>query len=262
MSPTALTEAMFDLPAEQIRDALERAAAELLAVAGVTAPPIDAVAIARALGVEIARAAPAHSAAETPRAYLVQRPTARPAAIPGTIYLADEPRAERRQWAVAHELGETQAFRVFAALGVEPIDAAPAAREAVANRLAGGLLLPRGWFLDAGRACDWDLFDLKQDFATASHELIARRMLEMPPPVVVTVWDNGQRGWRRSNAPGRVPPVTQCEADCRRAAHDLGDPARCDHGDLPDGIADVRAWPIHETEWKREIMRMELGEVW
>jgi hypothetical protein len=56
--------------------------------------------------------------------------------------------------------------------------------------------------------------------------------------------------------------VTQCEADCRRAAHDLGDPARCGHGDLPDGIADVRAWPIHETEWKREIMRMELGEVW
>jgi hypothetical protein len=200
-------------------------------------------------------------AAATPRAYLVRRPANKQAAIPGTIYLADEPRSERRQWAVAHELGETQAFRVFAALGVDPRDAAPAAREAVANRLAGCLLLPRDWFLDTGRVCDWDLFELKRDFATASHELIARRMLEMPPPVVITVWDNGQRSWRRSNVAGRVPSVSPCEADCRQAAFELRSPTRGDSGELPDGVADVRAWPVHEGEWKREIVRLELGEI-
>ena len=49
--------------------------------------------------------------------------------------IASDPRAERRQWAVAHEVGESLANRVFGQLGVSFGDIPPAARERVANLL-------------------------------------------------------------------------------------------------------------------------------
>jgi hypothetical protein len=151
---------------------------------------------------------------------------------------------------------------VFAELGVDAAGEAEGTREAVANRFAGCLLLPREWFLAEGADCEWDLADLKARFATASHELVARRMLEMPPPVIITLWDQGRLVWRRSNVPGRVPPVAACEEDARRVAHEQGLAARCERSELPDGVEDVRAWPVHEEAWRREIVRTELAEAW
>ena len=160
-----------------------------------------------------------------------------------TILLADDPRPERRHWAVAHEIGEHQAHLVFDHLGLSPADAEPAAREAVANRLAGCLLLPRDWFLADGADCAWDLFELKARYATASHEMVARRMLEMPPPAIITLFDHDRPQWRRSNVPGRTPPLSPAERDARQAAHDCGEPTWCEASELPDGIDDVRAGP-------------------
>jgi hypothetical protein len=218
---------------------------------------VDAAGVARRLGLTIVR-----DGKSALRARFVNLGGAAEHGGQGTIYLANEPRSERRQWAIAHEIAESQAHRVFAELGVDLRDARDGVREAVANRLAGCLLLPRDWFLPAGAACDWDLFELKAQFATASHELAARRMLDMPPPVIITLWDNGQRGWRRSTMPGRTPQVAACEADARRMAHITGFPVLCDRGELPDGVEDVRAWPIHEAGWRREIVRLEVRAEW
>ena len=101
-----------------------------------------------------------------------------------TILLRPEPRFERRQWAVAHEIGEHVACRVFALWGVDPRETQANAREHVANNLAGRLLLPTAWFAADAVACGWDLLGLKARYRTASHELIARRMLECRPPVI------------------------------------------------------------------------------
>ena len=49
---------------------------------------------------------------------------------------AQAERPEREQWAVAHEIGESVAYRVFERLGVSFDEALPTARELVANRLA------------------------------------------------------------------------------------------------------------------------------
>ena len=86
--------------------------------------------------------------------------------------------------AVAHEIGEHIAYRVFARWGADPVETAANAREQVANWLAGRLLLPTAWFAADGTACGWDLLALKARYNTASHELIARRMLECRPPVM------------------------------------------------------------------------------
>jgi hypothetical protein len=151
---------------------------------------------------------------------------------------------------------------VFHELAVDFAEAPPAAREAVANRLAGCLLLPRDWFIADGSVVDWDLNQLKARYSTASHEMIARRMLEMPPPVIVTLVDQGRKVWRKSNGPFRTPPMTPPEFDAWKIAHDRGEAARCHARELPEGIDDVRAWPIHEPDWRREILRTALTERW
>ena len=246
---------LAEIPAEQAQGAIEDVAAELLAAGRVDGPPVDAFALAERLGLTVAR--DGWGAGRGRFVRVAAGGTPQP-----TILLADDPRPERRQWALAHEIGESAAWRVFDELALDPREADASAREQVANRLAGCLLLPRPWLIAAGSACEWDLLELKRQFATASHELIARRTLEMPPPVIVTLLDQGRPVWRRSNALSRPPRITDPEWAAWRLAHDTSAPAAADPGDLPEGIAQVRAWPVHEPEWKREILRTDLDAWW
>jgi hypothetical protein len=172
-----------------------------------------------------------------------------------SILLRHEPRLERRQWAVAHELGEHVAEQVFRRLGAEPSSALPNLREEVANQLASRLLLPTKWFAADARACDWDLLALKCRYNTASHELIGRRMLDFSPTVIVTVCDQGQITFRRSNLMSRAVPLTPIERECWHVVHQHSAPARrC------SGALSVTGWPVHEPDWKREILRTAWSE--
>ena len=145
------------------------------------------------------------------------------------------------------------AEQVFRRLGVMPIDAPPTARENVANELAGRLLLPSGLLRRVAARCHWDLFVLKQEFRTASHELIARRMLDFSLPVVVTVIDQQRVTWRRSNVPGRVPRQTLREEAVWQRARQTKEAVE----DV-EGLERWRCWPLHEDDWQREIVRWDL----
>jgi hypothetical protein len=177
----------------------------------------------------------------------------------GTIVVGVAERHEREQWAIAHEIGESIAYRVFERLGVDFDEALPTAGELVANRLASALLLPRRWFAVDGRELDWDLFELKERYNTASHELIARRMLELRPPIVITVCDKGRVSWRRSNVSARPPELTRDERAVWRDVNTTGLPA-CEMTDAETGLESVRCWPVHEPGWKREIIRSAVTE--
>jgi hypothetical protein len=244
-----------EIPGEQVAEAIELVAREALAEGRWVAPPVDAVALARRLGMVVAR----DDVGAATRGRLV-----RPAgtAGQGVIFVADEPRPERRQWAVAHEIGESLAYRVFAELRLDAAEAPERSREEAANLLAGSLLLPRAWLERDGAAAEWDLLELKGRYTTASHEMIARRMLAMRPAVVMTVCDQGRATWRQSNVLPRAPGLTAAERDAWQAAHRTGASVRCERGELPEGVEDVRAWAVHEEGWKREIVRMELAEAW
>jgi Zn-dependent peptidase ImmA (M78 family) len=238
---------LAEITVEDFAAALDSVASELLAAGAVTKPPVDAKWLAGELGIAVC-----WDDAQASRARIVA--PAEAGYAPPAILLRHDVRPEREQWAIAHEIGEATAYRVFAALGVDPREAPPAAREEVANRLAGRLLLPTMWFARRGRTTDWNLPCIKEAFATASHELIARRMLELPPPVIVTVFDQGRLSWRRSNVVGRVPPISDDERAAQRLAHELGDAATID-----SRSGRVQAWPVHEPDWKREILRREVG---
>ena len=136
-----------------------------------------------------------------------------------------------------------------------PTDRKRPAREWAANRFATRLLLPGCWFAAAGATCDWDLPQLKQRFATASHELLARRMLEEPAPVIIVVCDDGRVTFRASNALPNAPPMSQAERTCWKLAR-KGTPARVN----ASTGAVVRGWPVHEPGWQREILRTDLFE--
>jgi hypothetical protein len=145
------------------------------------------------------------------------------------------------------------AHRVFCRLSVDPRETAANARERIATDLASRILLPGPWFGNDAPTCHWDLLKLKSRYATASHELIARRMLDFEPPVIITIFDHGRVYFRRSNVSGQVPPPSSREMACWRTAHTSGHP----HG-TSDGLRGLQAWPVHEPGWKREILRAEV----
>jgi len=245
---------LSEIPSEQFAAALNACAREVLAECLITAPPVDALLLAERLDLLVAR-----DATMQQRARFVRLGQTNGAGR-GTILLADEPRPERRHWAVAHEVGESIAYRVFTALGVSLVDIPTSGRETVANQLASCLLLPHDWFAADGNALDWDLLELKLIYATASHELIARRLLEMRPAVIVTLFGQGLPQWRQSNVVARPPRLTSPEIETWKTAHQRAKPARYYGQDLPAGIDGVRCWPVHEPSWRREIMRTTLQE--
>ncbi len=245
---------LTEVPVEQLAEAINDCAEELLAEARVDRPPVDALGMAKRLGLVVAQ-----DQQTAVRARFV-RVGQTSGAGRGTILLADDPRPERRQWATAHEIGEFAAHRVFARLGIDPTELDSAEREQMANHLANALVLPFDWFRADGFAVDWDLFELKEIYSTASHELIARRMLAMSPAVIVTLFDQGRLVWRKSNVLRRPPPLVPAESGTWQVAHEQNEPAQYECRDLPEGLRDVRCWPVHETGWKREILRTALED--
>jgi Zn-dependent peptidase ImmA (M78 family) len=239
---------MWDDTFQQYAAAIDQLAAELLQSAAIRRPPVDAFAVAQALGVTVAIDANQRVRARYVRLQGHRQQSARP-----TILLRPDPRAERRQWAVAHEIGEHVAHRVFRLLGVDPEEISPRLREQVACQFAGRLLVPDQWLRRDGAVCRWNLLRLKSRYCTASHELIARRMLECSPPVIITVFDHGQVSWRRANLPGRVPGLSPLEARVWRRVHNSNRPAQKSKDHLH-----VQCWPVHEDGWRREILRTEV----
>jgi hypothetical protein len=227
--------------------ALDAVAAEVLAHLPARDAPIDALRLARVLGLSVA-----WDERQAGRGRTARLSARRGGGTQGSILLRPEPRRERLQWAIAHEIGELCAHRVFEHLAVDPREAPAAARETVANALASRILLPRDAFALDGRESGWDLLELKSRYASASHELIARRMLDFAPGVIVTIFDHGRRTFRRGNLPLRTPPFGELEQAAWRTAHQQSLP--CVESDF---IRRVQAWPVHEPEWKREILRTE-----
>jgi Zn-dependent peptidase ImmA (M78 family) len=247
---------LTQIPEDELAAALDATAAEVLWEAGIFESPVDALAVAEGLGLIVARDEAMSCRGRFVR--LAEQENSDRGGV-GTIVVGAADRPEREHWAVAHEIGESVAYRVFDRLGVSFDEALPTARELVANRLASALLLPRRWFAVDGAELDWDLLELKARYTTASHELIARRMLEMRPSVVITLCDLGRVRWRRSNVTSRPPGLVPEEKSAWREAHTTGAPAFATL-DAEAGLERVRCWPIHEPTWKREILRSDVAE--
>jgi len=239
---------LSDITQQELSTIVDAVAYDLLRQVGISGPPVDTLVVARALGIVVVADDRQQGRARFVRVRGPQGRSPRP-----TILVRSDERFERQQWSVAHEIGEFAAVYVFGAMAIDPREAPPDARETVANRLAGRLLLPIAWFAPDAAACGWDLLALKRRYRTASHELIARRMLELSVPVIISIFDQGRLTLRRANVPGRVPLPSEAERRCWSVVHRENHPEQ-----ISEGARLIQAWPVHEPEWKREILRTEV----
>lgn len=214
-------------------------AEELLAEAGWDNPPVDAFELAVELGYEVAFDARQQARGRIKR--LGGRPT---------MFLSPDQRPERLQWAAAHEIGESAAYRVFERLDLDPEMAETALREKVASQLAGALLLPRRQFEADVLRWDGDVLKLKGKYSTASHELILTSQLRIETLVLTSVFDHGELTRRRTNGRLAAPPLMTVERQAQLRAHASGQPVAM----TGRGVR-VQAWPVHEAGWKRELLR-------
>jgi Zn-dependent peptidase ImmA (M78 family) len=219
--------------------ACDEVAEELLAEAGRSHPPVDAFQLATDLGYEIAF--DAHQQGRGRFKRLAGRPT---------MFLSPDDRPERLQWAAAHEIGESAAWRVFERLELDPQLAETDLRENVAAFLANALLLPRQEFEADVLRHDGDVLALKAKYATASHELILTGQLRMEALMLASVFDHGELRRRRTNGRLAPPPLMTIERQAQLRAHATGRPVV-----LTGRGVRVQAWPIHEAGWKRELLR-------
>jgi hypothetical protein len=229
-----------DLSREEVHETVDRAVEELLDAAGVSAPPVDAIKIAQGhLGMIVCIDRRQQ-----------QRGRAQRAGGRKQIFLRPEPSEERHQWTVAHEIGEHFKADLLTRLGLEPGQTRAMSGESLANLFAQRLLVPAAWLRDDAPACDFDLPALKQRYATASHEVIAWRLLDLPHPCIITVVDNGRVHRRRSNSWPVRKELQPAEEECCRVVNKHGRP----HVVRRDGWT-VQGWPVHQAGWQREILR-------
>jgi Zn-dependent peptidase ImmA (M78 family) len=229
-----------DMLREEVVGVIDRAIDELLDAARILQPPVDVIALAQnhlKMVVCLDRRQQ-------------QRGRAQRAGGSQQIYLRPEPTEERHQWTVAHEIGEHYKTLLLERLGVEPGKTQAMAGESLANLFAYRLLAPTRWFAGDAVECGYDLLHLKQRYGTSSHEVLAWRLLDLPDPCVITIVDNERVHRRRSNGWRVTRKLTPAEEECQRYVHAQGQPRIVRRASWT-----VQGWPVHQADWKREILR-------
>lgn len=235
-----------DLLREDVVAVVDCMVEEILERGGIVQPPVDAIALAQQhLGMTICldKSQP-------------QRGRAQRAGGKQQIFLRPEPTEERHQWTVAHEIGEHLKPALMQRLGLEPAEVKAMAGESLANLFAYRLLVPSCWFTDHARELNFNVLKLKERYKTASHEVIAWRFLDLPDPCIVTIVDNEHISRRRSNAWPTRRKLEPAEEKCQRYVHHYSRPKM-----IQENGWTVHGWPVHQLDWKREILRSVLEDV-
>lgn len=205
-------------------------------------PPVDAVDSLKRLGMEVALDSSKSS-----------RGRQKSLAGRKAVFLKPDPRPERFQWSAAHELGEICAWKIFDRLEEFDFEPTSRLREQIANQFASRFLLPEHWFRRDALSWENHLFELKSRYSTASHELIARRLLDYEPQKILTIIDGSQITTRIGSEGSRSSALTPAERECWETVRESGFPRRIER----DSLA-IDVWPIHEADWKREIVLTSL----
>ena len=230
-----------DLTCEDVYHKADLIVEELLAAAGASRPPVSAVDMAKHLGMSVQ---------EEERQGRSKRRSA------DVVILSPGGSEESRQWTAAQAVGEHLKPDLLRRLGFDPASRPILPGESLAGLLAHRLLTPTSWFAGDARACGWDVPERKRLYDTAGYEVVAWRLLDLPEPCVITIVENDHVHRRRSNA-WRVNKTLQpAERECQRYVHHYSRPRVV----AADGWT-VQGWPLHESDWKREILRSVCEEV-
>lgn len=219
--------------------AVDQVVEELLSQVRVIAPPVDSLVVARRLGIGLISDESQQGRGRCKR--LGEQ---------ATFFIRPEERLERLEWAVAHELGETFAWRIVQLSGRSLDPDQGVTREALANKFASRMLLPSRWFVPDATRCAGDLLTLKEIYRTASHESIAWRLLDLDQPTIITICDQGKVTARKGNEAAVSRVLDPRERHLWRQSHEKNRPVQWEQSAIK-----IQCWPIHEPDWKREVLR-------
>ena len=129
------------------------------------------------------------------------------------------------------------------------------AGESLANLFAYRLLAPSCWLKVDAPALAYDVLELKKRYRTASHEVLAWRLLDLAESCVITIVDNDHVSRRRSNAWRVTRQLSPPEKECQQYVSYYSRPRVVQKAGWT-----VYGWPVHEADWKREILRSVMDE--
>jgi hypothetical protein len=118
------------------------------------------------------------------------------------------------------------------------------------NLIAQRILVPTHWLKSLALSLDYDLIELKRIFKTAAYEIIALRMLDLDNPCIITIVDNGHIFKRKSNCCNPPKTLSDTEAMVLNYVHENSRPKK-----VNDQGWQVAGWPVHQLDWRREILR-------
>ncbi|MBI1913533.1 MAG: hypothetical protein HYS12_02075 [Planctomycetes bacterium] len=223
-----------DLSRDDVVRCIDRAVEKLLIQADVEGPPVDAVALARHLGLppdEGSRRGRKRSSGNDPAPHAATT-------------------EEQKQWEAARAIGEHLKPALLDHLGFAPDEKRPMMGESLSGLVARRLLVPSAWFSADAPSCGSDLLRLKERYRTAAHEMIAFRLLDLPEPCIITVVQDDKVHRRRSNAWPVKKRLEPAEMECLRAVTRDGKP----HA-VRSGAWTVWGWPLWQSGRNREVLR-------
>lgn len=214
----------MEFSAEELFETIDRLTAGLLERAGITAPPVDALYLAREhLGIPIVVIQ-----SEEEQSEHGQRRTWRRGAF-GKIVLTPQMSREQRQRVAAEGIAVALAPEVCRKLGIPFEPQTPHYRHflrQLSDLFAPRLLIPTRLFRSAQRECHRDLLELHRLFNTASPETIALRWLDLDEPCVISIVDDGVVSLRRSNCGISGKRLLPAEQQCHDRIATLEQPQR------------------------------------
>ncbi len=234
---------------EELTDAIDRLVAGMLERAGVTAPPVNALALAEHhLGIPIEVVEPEEDE-ETGR-------RRRPRGSGGGITLSTDMSAEQRQRAAADGIARLLLPDIYRKVGVPEGSETKQFAAHVRTLTAARVLIPNKLLRAALRDCKYDVPELHARFRTAGMEAVAARLLDLDDFCVIAVVDDGVVASRRCN---RMPVSRKLEAAEQEVLE------RVTEQELPHrarvGEWTAWGWPVPNRPFRRILIRAVRDDV-
>lgn len=239
----------MDFSQEELLEAVERLVAGMLERAGVTAAPVDALALAeRHLGIPVEWVEPAEEDD-------TGRRRARPRAGSG-IALTTDMSAEQRQRAAADGIARLLLPDIFHKLGVPLGSESKQFATHVRVLVAARVLIPSRLLRAALRDCKFDVPALHAVFRTAGMEAVAARLLDLDTPCVIAIVDDDVVASRRSNFMQVGRKLEAAERECVEQVTALDLPHRARVGEWT-----AWGWPVPGRPFRRILLRAVRDDV-
>jgi hypothetical protein len=235
----------MDFSQEELIDTVERLVAGMLERAGVTAPPVNALAIAEThLGIPIEWVEPAEDDEDGRR-----RPRSRSSSGHG-ITLVTDMSDEQQQRTAADGIARMLLPDIYRKLAIVPGSESKQFAAHIRAMAAVRILIPTRLLRAALRECKYDVPALQQQFATVNMEAVAMRLIDLEETCVITVVDDGSVASRRSNRVAVTRKLEAAEQECVDRITELDLPHRSRKGEWT-----AWGWPVPNRPFRRIILR-------